>query len=185
MERLGPSYFRDASPEVELVVREVNSAAAEAASRLASTWDRRATIDVLDLDEDEAAMFAVVGLEKLNDSLPSAEFASMPFLPEARPNWDPGRTLDGEFADLRALLPFVDDELAILRGGLLALTQLPEGMRPKATDYRLRPKFSDWLRQPADEDGIYRPRPEALAAHTLCVRLYGATKEALPSHDVS
>lgn len=178
MERLGPSHLREAAPEVELVVREINRAAAFAASSLASAWDKRATAEWIDPERDEDALFAVVDLERLGES-PSVELESLPFLPEVQPNWEPGRTLTGEFAELHALLPFDDDELVIVRGGLLVWNRTVTGTRPALADPELLKKWRDWLREPPDTEGIQRVSPAPLAVHTICSRLYQASKVAL------
>jgi hypothetical protein len=186
--RLRPSFFAEASPEAELTVREVGRAAAVAAKDLINAWGKRPTAEWVDPGHDENSLFAVVDLERHGES-PSVELKSLPLLPEAPPSWESGRTLTGELADLRTALPFADDELTILRNGLATWsrafsdTEGPE--RPTLTRPELLVTWQEWLREPPDADGLTRVRPDALAAHVLCLRLRDAVTIALTGSDNS
>jgi hypothetical protein len=180
MERVGPWSFREAaSPELELTFHEVQRAAREAARTLVNAWGKRSTTESIDSRHDTSALLSVVDLEARRDSLPD-EVESMPFLPEAPPSWESGRTLTGELDDLRDLLPFADDELVVLRTSLTvwkrssAIERLPE-----IADPELFVKWQGWLREPPDDHSVQRVRPDALATHVLCLRLREATKTAL------
>ncbi len=174
MVRLGRLHLEEASPEVQLTVREVGRAATKAASALADTWYRRANEEWIDPQREEHALFAVVNLERHGDS-PSAELKSLPLLPEAPPSVEPGRTLTGELADLRTALPFADDELTVLRNGLAAWdfdAHFASGYKePELAPPELLAKWQEWLREPPDADDVMHVRADALAVHVLCLRL--------------
>lgn len=188
MVRLGRIHLEKASPEVEWTVREVGRAAAKAASVLTWTWHKRPNEEWIDPEREEHALFAVVDLERHGES-PSAELEALPLLPEAPPSWESGRTLTGELADLRAALPFADDELTVLRDGLTAwnpTSDFASGYKePELAQPELLAKWQEWLREPPDADGLKRVSPGALATHVLCLRLGNAVTIALTGSNSS
>jgi hypothetical protein len=164
------------SPEVALAHLMLRHAANLAACSLATCWARRPIARKVDPRQDEDALFAVLRLERFGES-ELYDLDGLPPLPESEFSSEPKMTTADALADLRAQLPFSDDEIQLLRRDLKDDTREYIQPRPQVPDPELLERWSKWLRDDALPNGVLPVSAAALKVHNICSRFYDAYKE--------
>jgi hypothetical protein len=166
------------SPEVALTHSMLMDAAGWAAGSLATCWGRRPIARLVDTPQDEDALFAVLSLEKFGE--PGLyDLDGLPPLPESEMTSEAKVTTADALADLRAQLPFSDEEIRLLRCELREQTRGDwTAPTPHVPDPELLERWSKWLRDDELPSGVLPVSAAALKVRSICLRFYHAYKEA-------
>lgn len=163
------------TPEVELTHSMIGDAARRALLDLGSTWGRRPIARLLDPGQDEAALFAVLDVEKFGEPT-HYDLDGLPPLPESDTSGLPKMTTADALLDLRAELPFSDDEIRLLRRNLRPVPGDWTQPSPTVPDPELLKRWSKWLRDDELPSGVLPVSAAALKVHSILLRL-GETYE--------
>jgi hypothetical protein len=161
------------SPEAEFTHSMLRDAAMWAVGDLASCWARRPIARLVDPRQDEDALFAVLSVEKFGE--PGLyDLDGLPPLPESEISGEAKVTAADALAELRAQLPFSDEEIQLLRGELGEQTRALGQPRPTVPNPELLKRWSGWLRDDELPSGVLPVSAAALKVRGICLRLYQA-----------